>query len=1133
MKKLSKVLIALVFCISVLASTAMLSSAALDKVTGLTATEISVNKITLSWNAVSGAGEYQIRVYEGTTLKKTIDTNSTATTYTVTGLTPNKTYGFSVRAFKSIFNTGSYSSQLNVKTGVADIATLKATPSVTSVKLTWSKVADASGYIVERKSGSSWKTVKKVTSTSLTVSGLTPDTKYTFRVRAYVKYNGKTYYSANKAVSATPCVAVPKVSVSSTYNTATAKWSKLSGVNGYQIQILKNGKWSSAKKLSASTTSYKYSSLTTGTTYKIRVRAYQKATVSGKAKTFYSQWKTVAVKPALSTVSALKYSSLGTNSVKLTWTKVAGASGYKIYSYDAAKKAWTSVKTISSGTTTTCKLSIASGTSYKMMIKAYRKVSPTAYSAASSSISFVSVPATVTGLKATAGDDSIKLTWTKTPCAKYIVAYKLGSGSYVTKPVTTNSFSLTKLDGAQKYTFRVRAVNSAGANGEYSAAVSATTYGVEAKKTPTLTSSDVSVNEATLSWTKIAGAQGYLIYSYEDGKWTTFKKVTSGTSVKLTLEPGTTYSFRVKAYGKSSAGKTVYGTASATAKLSTIPAKVTGLTAITGDSTITLSWDNIGHKGYTVEYKLSSASAYTKLSASKNTLTIKNLTEGETYQIRVAAYNDDNKYGEYSDVASVKTYTGAEITSSTDSKISLSWTAVEGAAEYDICYYDALNDRWAIVGSTTGTTYTDSSSIKLFKAKLYRIQARDTKDDYATENVVEGNIIYLSDTCLGTASGFNVSVNNYAVTISWDPVADATGYTVYFYEIYNNTTSTTADGTQSKVLGKDETSVTYYLAPGSIRRVLIYANKESSKTVLARFAIEMPEITTGTTDLDKNAQILYLIQAVNNTKKDTTDYKVNVARTGKCFYEISYLKLAFSTGVALADKAIIEIIAGQMAGDENLRVVDNAILCETPEQVSQLMTAIAESEEETATSGTEVLPLESYTFTDGYSPLSSYSTKSLTSFLEPLSQYASYSAGQTPANWKKAFSSITAEKVNDNQTKITLTLKPEYNVTGTNSYHHGFFANQTITGSSANLDGIVGNGTKVTAESIGESKLIAVIDENNHLISYDLALPCKTHMVTSSTDKIEIPVLGEFELTTTFEVKLNTDSSYNYTFSEQ
>lgn len=66
------------------------------------------------------------------------------------------------------------------------------------VKLTWKKAGGATGYKVYRYDSSSekYKLIKTTKKTSYTDSGLYPDTKYRYKVRAYVKKNGKTAYSA-------------------------------------------------------------------------------------------------------------------------------------------------------------------------------------------------------------------------------------------------------------------------------------------------------------------------------------------------------------------------------------------------------------------------------------------------------------------------------------------------------------------------------------------------------------------------------------------------------------------------------------------------------------------------------------------------------------------------------------------------------------------------------------------------------------------------------------------------------------------------------------------------------------------------------------------------------------------------
>lgn len=69
---------------------------AIAAVTGLRATGAGATNIGLAWNPVSGAQQYQVRVTYQDKVVKTATTKGTS--YNVTGLSPNRTYGLHVVA---------------------------------------------------------------------------------------------------------------------------------------------------------------------------------------------------------------------------------------------------------------------------------------------------------------------------------------------------------------------------------------------------------------------------------------------------------------------------------------------------------------------------------------------------------------------------------------------------------------------------------------------------------------------------------------------------------------------------------------------------------------------------------------------------------------------------------------------------------------------------------------------------------------------------------------------------------------------------------------------------------------------------------------------------------------------------
>ena len=185
------------------------------------------------------------------------------------------------------------------------------------------------------------------------------------------------------AADYTPAKVTGVKASSITQTAATLKWSKAAKAKGYRIYIYntKTKKYTKVTTISKNTTtSYKLTGLKADTTYKYKVRAYNKVngkTIWGTSSAAVTV-KTKSYTPAQ--VTGLKAISLTDTTGKLTWTKVSGAKGYRVYVYNTSTKKYEKLTTISNADTTSYKLSgLKAGTEYKYKVRAYTKQNGTTY----------------------------------------------------------------------------------------------------------------------------------------------------------------------------------------------------------------------------------------------------------------------------------------------------------------------------------------------------------------------------------------------------------------------------------------------------------------------------------------------------------------------------------------------------------------------------------------------------------------------------------------------------------------------------------------------------------------------------------------------------------------------------------
>ena len=335
---------------------------------------------------------------------------------------------------------------------------------------------------------------------------------------------------------------------SQTKSSAVLGWDKVSGADGYAVELYTGGKWNEVFRTSdSSVTSCTVGSLKADSIYTLRIRAF-KDTDDG---TVYSDYTRLAVKTKLAGVTGLKAQGVTATAVKLDWARNAGATGYIIEQYKGGK--WTQLVVTKNNMTLTFTVKgLAECTPYSFRVKAYKNDGgKTNYS------DYVTVKAstllgTVKNAKVTSTTGTwITLGWDRNTGATGYVLEQYKGGRWteiaVTKNNTTLSFTVKGLRNDTTYSFRIKAYKTVGDTttyGSYIRIVGTTDIPNVAK----FTGSAVSASAVKLDWSKNDKATGYVIEQYKGGRWTEIKAVDNDIT-EITVEglaKGTAYTFRIK-----------------------------------------------------------------------------------------------------------------------------------------------------------------------------------------------------------------------------------------------------------------------------------------------------------------------------------------------------------------------------------------------------------------------------------------------------------------------------------------------------------------------------------------------------------------------------------------------------------
>ena len=245
---------------------------------------VSNTQIGLSWTPASGATGYRLYDLQNGAVVLIATYGSSATSATVSGLTPGTTYQFNLVAFNGNVTAATPWISVTTTGGLSAPGSFWMPISDTQVSLSWLTSANATGYrLYEMENGTPVQIATySLGTTSAIVNGLKAATTYQFNL---VAFNGNL-------TAATPWISVTTTGgVTAPTNFAGAaisstqiglSWNASSNATGYRLYELENGTPVLIATYAATTNSATVSGLAAGTTYQFNLVAFNS---SGTAAT--------------------------------------------------------------------------------------------------------------------------------------------------------------------------------------------------------------------------------------------------------------------------------------------------------------------------------------------------------------------------------------------------------------------------------------------------------------------------------------------------------------------------------------------------------------------------------------------------------------------------------------------------------------------------------------------------------------------------------------------------------------------------------------------------------------------------------------------------------------------------------
>jgi titin len=774
----------------------------------LTATAVSSNQINLQWADISdNETGFQIeRASSATgTFSKIADVGTNTTTFSDQSLTASTQYCYRVRAVNATGSSGFTDVQCTTTPAppVGAPQNLVATAaSTTQINLTWTGVAGATAYRLERSPNGSdgWNKIADPagSATSYSDQTLTPNTRYYYRIQAVINGTAGPYSNITNATTpdAPPAAPARLIASAASFSQINLQWADLSAnESGFQLERSANGTdgWNKIADVAANATTYSDQNLSPQTRYYYRIRAVN---VAGNSDYSNVADATTPVGPPAAPQS-LSAVATSTTQINLIWNAVATATTILIERSPNGNDGWSQLASVAGDVTAYSDQGLSQNTRYYYRIRGANASGNGPYSNVANAITPDAPPAAPARLTATAASFSqINLTWADLSANETGFQLERSTDGVAFAKVADIATDVTtyrdqNLNPRTKYYYRIRAVNAAGNSG-YSNVADATTPDAPPATPTRLTATATSNSQINLNWTDVSDNEtGFELQRSTDGTtWTKIADVAANVTTyqNTGLTPNVRYYYRIRAVN--AVGQSAYSNVADTTTPDVPPAAPARLTATaTSPTQVALVWADLSNNesGFEIERGNSATGTFTKVAdvaANATAYSDPNLADNTAYCYRIRAKNAAGNSA-YTDVACVTTPLAPPAT-----PVNLT------AQVFD---YDQIQLNWSLPGTSTNlilierstnptsgfveigqrpasqTSYVDAG-LQEYTTYYYRIRATNAAGNSGYSNVasarVEEVIIAIEDEFIAQTT---LIVHDRTLTINtnWQRMSDA------------------------------------------------------------------------------------------------------------------------------------------------------------------------------------------------------------------------------------------------------------------------------------------------------------------------------------------------------------------------